>query len=96
MENIREKITALNIYPEENINMLVDKIELTDKEVYSAIELWLRAGAETNITIAGISYVDLADRCEMNPIAAYLTLDWIKRNPEEAVKTLRKEYSGLL
>ena len=95
MENLSIKIKALNIYPEENIEMLVEKIGQTDGKIKKAIGNWLDTENETEITVEGIRYSDLKDKTGMNPIAAYLTLDWINRQPIEAIAALREEYPDL-
>lgn len=95
MKNLNEKIKALNVYPEENIEMLAGKIGQVDEEIKEAILNWLDTGSEAEMTIEGIQYNDLKDKAGMNPIAAYLTLDWINREPVEAVAALLKEYPEL-
>ena len=95
MNSLSEKIKALNVYPDENIEMLVEKIGQTDEKIKKAIVDWLDTGIETEMSVESIQYNDLKNKTDMNPIAAYLTLDWIGKEPVEAVAALQEEYPEL-
>lgn len=95
MKELKFKIEKLNIYPEKNIDKVVTDIKNCDSTIYDAITNWLDTKAEINVTIDGVTYDSLKEVCQMNPIAAYLTLDWILRKKESALKILKKEYPKL-
>lgn len=92
MENMENKIRNLNIYSEENIEFLMGKIGETTPEIFMAISQWLETGKMTETIVEDIRFLDLVEKFKMNPIAAYLTLDWISRSPIEAKLAIKKEY----
>ncbi len=80
-------------YLDKNVELLVNKIENCSAEIKSAIEKWLLSKVETEMEISGIRYSDLLSKAKMTPLAAYLTLDWVKRKPDEAIPLLKHDYS---
>ena len=95
MNDIRTKIEALKVYPEKNIDKVVSDIQNCNSTIKEAVINWLDTQVETNITVEGITYNSLKEICKMNPIAAYLTLDWIFRKRDFALNILKKEYPKL-
>ena len=79
-------------YLEKNIDMLVNKIENCRQDIRSLIEDWLLSDKETDIIVSGIKYSDLLSKAEMTPLAAYLTLDWVAREPTTAINSLKRDY----
>jgi hypothetical protein len=92
MDNLKQELITLNIYREENIDMLIGKIENSAPYIKSAILKWLESKIETEMEVESITYFDLTQKCQMNPVAAYLTLDWIHRDSKEALSALKREY----
>lgn len=90
LESIQESSNPNSL--EKHVQMIADKIENCREDIRSAIELWLLNGQETKIEVCGINYFDLLSKAKMTPLAAYLTLDWVYREPEQAVASLKTEY----
>lgn len=80
-------------YLDKNIVLMADKIEKSREDIRSAIEDWLTAGEEKSLEIEGVDYKDLIEKAGMIPIAAYLTLDWVARDPKQAKFSLKAEYN---
>lgn len=77
----------------QNATMLADKILSCSQDIQTAIFDWLENGTISVVTYEGISQADLIDKANMKPIAAYLTLDWIRRGGEAAANEIRQKYS---
>ena len=80
-------------YLDKNVRMLVNKIENCMPEIRVAIENWLLSNKEIDIEISGINYSELLEKAKMTPLAAYLTLDWVSREPTMALASLKRDYA---
>lgn len=78
-------------YNEDKINSVLDEIQFLDPEVREALENYLRTGEIKDLEAEGCKVTALMDKkgSGLNPIAAYLTLDYLKASPEEAKKNLK-------
>lgn len=89
----RNKIIAVLIkesYPEFMIEQTADKIENFEPEIREVFELWLSDGTMPKITLEGYTFKDLIHQYGMKPIGAFITLDWLKKEPEKAAKALER------
>lgn len=89
----RNKIISVLIkesYSEFMIEQTVSKIENLEPEIKEAFELWLSDGTIPKITLEGYSFKDLIHQYGMKPIGAFITLDWLKKEPEKAAKALER------
>lgn len=89
----RNKIIAVLIkesYPEFMIEQTASKIENFDAEIKEAFELWLSDGTVPKITLEGYTFKDLVHQYGMKPIGAFITMDWLKKEPEKATKALER------
>lgn len=66
------------------------KLRNLDAELKEALYTWLEDGVPT-IMIHDVSFVELINSESMNPIQAFLYLDWLKREPVRAVKLMADE-----
>ena len=88
----RNKIIAVLIkesYPEFMIEQTVSKIENFEPEIKEAFELWLLDGTVPKIKLEGYTFKDLIHQYGMKPVGAFITLDWLKREPEKASRALK-------
>ncbi len=92
MNNLKQQIQSLGLYPDNNIPELVERIRESNPIVLEAITKWLNTREITNVIVNGICFNDLQSVCGMNEIASYLTLDWIIKGGENSIKSLVKEY----
>ena len=91
MKDIKTKIKELNFYDEDFTERLPEIINNSDLEIKNAIIQWLDNKIETEITVNEIPF-SLLKECGMDVINAYLALDWIKIDPENAISALKREF----
>lgn len=84
------KVLKEQEYPEFMIENTINKIINFSPVVTKVFELWINNGREPNINIEGYSYTELVNNWGMKPIGAFITLDWLIREPEKAKTSLRK------
>ena len=77
-------------YPDYLIEQTADKIERMDIHIKNAFENWIDSNVTPNIEIEGWNYEKLIQKFKMRPVAAFLALDWLKRDPEKAIKALKR------
>ena len=88
---LRERLINDFDYPEKNVDLVADKITAMSPNVYVAFETWFNTGNITDIEVEGFNYAAVkAKDDKMNPIAIYLTLDWLTREPERAKAALAR------
>lgn len=88
MNSIQSKFH--DIYPENKVNLLVPSLEKMSPAIKKALESFLLTGNNLELNLLGYSVEKLTREHGMNEIAAYLTLDWIVREPDKAIESLRK------
>lgn len=84
------KVLKEQEYPEFMIENTINKIINFSPVITKVFELWINNGREPNINIEGYSYTELVNNWGMKPIGAFITLDWLIREPEKAKTSLRK------
>lgn len=72
------------------IEKTIEKLAHLSPVLQEAFTLWVMHGIKPSITLEGYSYTSLIEQFHMKPVGAFLTLDWIVREPEEAVKSLKR------
>lgn len=77
-------------YPTFMMEKTADKVENFSPQLKEAFENWVEYGEEPTLEMEGYSYHILIEKFKMNPIGAFVTLDWIHREPELAVKSLKR------
>jgi hypothetical protein len=77
-------------YPAFMAEKTIDKVEKLDPLIYQEFERWLDSGEEPRTEIEGYSVKKLINKYKMNEVGAFLTLDWLKREPDEAKKALSR------
>ena len=75
-------------YPTFMLNKTADKVESFSPLLMEAFENWALYGIEPSFAIKGYSFALLVEKFKMNPIGAFITLDWIMREPEKAIEKL--------
>jgi len=79
-------------YPEFMIENTIKKIENMNPEIKEALFCWIDKKECSDLIIAGYSFSNLVERKGMKPIGAFLTLDWLTREPEKAKAALKRKY----
>lgn len=77
-------------YPDYMLEQTADKVERMDERIKAAFEEWVDSNFIPTIEIEGWSYNKLVEKFKMRPVAAFLALDWLTRDPEKASKALKR------
>lgn len=87
------KILQYEGYPSYMIEKTICKLENLSEPIKSWFSDWLK---DKNVIlkerIYGFSFIELVENYKMKEIGAFLTLDWLKREPELARKELSQHY----
>lgn len=89
MYNIKSILIEEN-YPSHIIEKTIEKLKNLTPQVNEAFHLWITNHIEPQIIIEGYSYKTLVENYGMKPIGAFLTLDWLIREPQKALTSLKK------
>lgn len=89
-KSVIKEILAKEGYPDFMIESTVEKIGNFAPDIASAFAEWLDKGIEPNLEVEGFSYAMLMQTYEMKPTGAFITLDWLYREPERAKKALKR------
>ena len=94
MENIRELLMSHFGYSEQDACVLCNDLEQLDQALVPVFTKWIKDGDCSDSTeYSGYSINSLCAEYEMNFIAALLTLDWIIKEPEQAIPAIK---SGIM
>ena len=77
-------------YPAHMVDKTIEKLETLQPEVMLTFTQWLYDGITPSISIEGITFQDLIAEYGMNPIGAFITLDWLIRDSEKAIRALKR------
>ncbi|MCF0185546.1 MAG: hypothetical protein HUJ98_03545 [Bacteroidaceae bacterium] len=61
-----------------------NKIMNLQPTVANAFDQWLNHGVNPDLSIEGYTFMHLVSKMNMQPIGAFLTLDWLMRDPDKA------------
>ncbi len=85
------RLTSEYGYPQKGAQLVADKLVACSPSIVQAFERWWASGnLPDDFQVEGYSPQSLFNEHGMNPIAAFLTLDWLGREPEKALASLRK------
>lgn len=79
-------------YPAHMFDNTIEKIDKFQPDIAKVFLLWLKEGKTPCISVAGFSFSDLTGQYGMKPVGAFITLDWLIRDPEKASKALKAGY----
>lgn len=77
-------------YPEFMHESTVDKILHFQNDIANAFSHWVSTNESPNITIEGYTYSFFIEEMQMKPIGAFITLDWLLRDPQKAINALKQ------
>jgi hypothetical protein len=69
---------------------IISSIEKADGRIRDAFDRYLLSEEKPELTIEGYSFDDLVNKRGVNPIAAFLTLNWLIKSPEQVRISLSK------
>ena len=93
---LRDRLVNDFDYPEANVDDVVGKIGVMSPDIYAAFEKWFDTGVIIDVEVEGYNFAAIkAKSTKINPIAVYLTLDWLKREPVKAKAALNRQYNPI-
>ena len=79
-------------YPKSGAALVSGKLLHLQRPIKSIFKDWWLLGENPDVEIEGYTFESLMELHKMNPIAAFLTLDWLIREPERAKESLKHGY----
>jgi len=79
-------------YPEKQADSVTSNLLDIDQTLQKGLLLWLENQEETDYYIEGIKLSELKAKFDMTYPAALLTMDWLIKEPELAIKSI---YRGI-
>lgn len=77
-------------YPIHMIEKTVAKLENLQPSIASLFSNWVNTGKIPEESIEGFTYSILVNDYGMKPVGAFLTLDWLVRDPQRAYNALKR------
>ena len=77
-------------YPEFMLEKTADKVAAFEPIIATAFKSFCAEGKVPDIVIEGYDYNILVSEFSMKPVGAFITLDWLVREPEKAKEALIK------
>ena len=77
-------------FTKKQASRLTEELSNIDERLKTALEKWLKDGAETDFSAEGFSVIGLKQQYEMTYPAALLSIDWVLKDPDNAVKCIKK------
>lgn len=88
-ELVIKKLLSLD-YNEQQAMQVADDLFDIDNSLTQLLSDWVSDSIETEIEICGFSLIELKNMYQMTYPAALLTMDWLIKDPQNAMKSLRK------
>ena len=88
-ERIIKKLTDEGC-PSFMISGMVEKIKAMDTELLAFFFHWCDNGKTPDIEIEGFTFESLINDYDMNSVGAFLTLDWLCKEPEKALQEIKR------
>lgn len=77
-------------YPAHLAENTIEKIHNLHPEIAAAFENWCQTRNVPDVEIEGYSFSCLVNDYKMKPIGAFITLDWLKKDPDSALIALKR------
>lgn len=69
---------------------VASELEKIDLQLQKGLQTWLTEGKETDYTIGGVKLSKLKQKFDMTYPAALLTMDWLIKEPELAIRSINR------
>jgi hypothetical protein len=80
-------------YTEKSVERVAYDLQACTPTVQEAFAKWWRGeGLDASLEVKGYTLKRLIEEYRFGPIAAFLDMDWLIREPEEATKALARGY----
>ncbi len=83
-------------YPAAGARLVAEDLARSAAEVQDAFCAWWNTGVIPELEVMGYTVHRLIQEHGMQPVAALLTLDWLTREPERALASLRKGHDRVM
>lgn len=77
-------------YPTFMLETTINKINNFDPRISAIFKDWFQNGVIPQLDICGYTYTKLTSQYNMKPVGAFITLDWLLREPDKASYALQK------
>lgn len=84
-----------NGYSDAAVASAAPKLEHMDPDLKKSLLRWDKIGDLPDREIEGFTVAGLIEYADLHPIGAFLMMDWLLREPEEAKYALAQPVSGL-
>lgn len=89
MNTIEKTLIQRGYKQEDAISVASELAEVSDC-LKNALDKWLKDGSETDYEVEGYSILSLKEQFEMTFPAALLSIDWIIKDPSEAIECIKR------
>lgn len=93
--NISQRLTAEFGYSPNYAPIVAQKLLNCAAPIKTAFEQWWQTGELPALEIEGYTFKELICDYKQKSVAAFLTLDWLVREPELAKSSLRRGYDSV-
>lgn len=89
-KEILTKLLKEENYPAHMVETTIGKLNRLQPIVAESFKSWLKEGVIPDFEIEGYSYRVLINDYGMKPVGAFITLDWLCRDPQKASLSLKR------
>lgn len=90
-EDLIERLTCDFGYGQADARRVTEQLENSDPQIRRAAEKWLEDGfIDDSLSIHGFTGRQLVDEYHLSPAGAFAALDWIRRDPQTAVRVIKR------
>lgn len=89
-EQLRELLVEKYDYKNSQVDDVVDKIMRFSPNVAAAFNKWLDTGEIDDTLVEGYTVKSIIEKKQMKVVSAYITLDWLGREPDVAKAALNQ------
>lgn len=89
MERLYEALKSHG-YNDKQIKFVSEKLSSIDESLKECLNKWIDKNIMTEVNVSGISLKQLMAKYNMEYPAALLTMDWLKREPDKALKSIKR------
>lgn len=83
-------------FSKDEAEYVIKKVEHMREDIKDALVDWLKSDKEPEIAVEGFTMRSLSDSYSLEPVASFLTLDWLSREPLKAKKSLARGYDEVV
>lgn len=85
---LRNVLMKKHNYDRELALQTIEDIKALDEDILEAVEEFINTDEVKNITVKPCDVLELIETYNMNPIGAYIFIDWLRKEPNKALKCL--------